>query len=328
MQATEDEKTGAFARALQSAMVQGGWTLGRLAAASRQAPSPVSAPTLRSWLSGSTEPSRRASFEAVRELEIILGLGSGLLQRHLESAARPQLRSGIGPLSGADLDALMDLRREWGHDSAVAADRIFLGADLHLGADGTGDLVHTLVARAVHDGAQRVMLVVDLECRADAVQGEGNAQGSGDPQGAGFAGGAAEPFDPELFRAEGVAITRAVRARGGLAAIELTFPRPLEAAEPCFATFSIPVRAADPAHGTLHVLSFAPTGVLSARVTHDAPTHRFRLRREWARADQQDQFDGKDEFGRPLETTGHCVLSEIDAGLAAVTWERGTPLAF
>lgn len=68
-----------FATALQRAMDERGYSLGRLAKAATERGAKVSAATLSYWLTGQSKPRRKSSLEVLAAIEDILEQGQGSL---------------------------------------------------------------------------------------------------------------------------------------------------------------------------------------------------------------------------------------------------------
>ena len=153
-----------FAAAFAAAVREKDVTLSHLHRRLAELATPVSIATLSYWRSGRSEPERRASLDAVRVLEEVLGLEPGDLSDRLRPARRPgplPREASVEAIVEADGDAataaLAAVGFKTAHDEFVD-DRVFFTLDL----DGEGRarrLRVTMAWRAIVEGARRAALV-------------------------------------------------------------------------------------------------------------------------------------------------------------------------
>lgn len=292
--------TGPFCRALCEAMDAACMTASALATATRLAGTPVSAPTLRTWMAGTAWPSRRATVRAVETIETLLHLAPGALVALLRPIGCPTaLPRGDAVL----FTRLGELRREWGLPATDAVESLLVTSHLDLTDPRAGRLEHTIVGTSRRAGARRFPVVLDGIVLAAEADG-------------------ATALRDALEVAGGRAL-RAALVPDGLAVVEVELERPHEAGDTVHVGLAAAAAPAECA-ATLRAVALARCVAIAAQISPpaDAPAG-------WATPRTDALGAAADSDGQRRPSTAPTVQHvEIDMapGIASITWEAGEPV--
>ena len=148
-----------FADALDKAMRDAGYSASRLAAEATELGTPITAPALRTWVSGRSVPSRANSLDALDNIEKLLGTGSGMLRRYL-AANSPTFTTGNDEWQEV-IEALQSVYESWQlpfNDGVVMA--LAFASLTHTIPDGS-TVRYLLEIEATYDGVARFVHVID-----------------------------------------------------------------------------------------------------------------------------------------------------------------------
>lgn len=146
-----------FAEALAAAIEAKGISLGILSRSATERGAKVSTATLSYWLSGKTQPRRRASLQVVSVIEELCGVPAGSLVQHLDigESSWKVNRPAAAQFAPSHPD-INRIRESWGHDEQDGLDRMVVLARIEFLQLHTV-LSYRMVLRANRDGADRFL---------------------------------------------------------------------------------------------------------------------------------------------------------------------------
>lgn len=298
-----DETPGisSFSRALRGHIEDAGCSFRSLAEDVSSRGTAVSAPTLRSWASGKSQPTRAKSMDVLANLEAALGVGPGMLQRYLEDAVDPDRITDVPNLERITA-AADETRRAWGFPAMMGVTRDLTIATLTLDSPTDGWVQYRTVLRAIHGGVDRVLVAVDAM---------------------GWEGDSINEHSAILHGAE---FGRSRSIGDGICLTELHLPRELAAGEVSVIDLSYAIPQKPRSEGMFRAVCLVPTTRLIAKVT--SPPRGLPLM--FSR--RSESVDGEGPEDRHLDShirggSMDCTISFATAGLATIEWSRNNDAA-
>lgn len=294
-QTPQAQDTG-FAGTLSQAIAARGLSFRALAEEMTLRGAPITAPTLRSWASAASLPTRRSSIALIDTLESVLGIGTGMLHRHLYQWNVPEHRSVAPTIAslGADIGELV---REWGLAQPVGYLRDIVVTTVQLENEHEGQVSQRNVVHAVHDGLDRIIVALD-------------AMGLG-----------SDTTLTSLTTVAGASLGREGALRHTMRLVEVILPRPLLAGEVSVIDLQYPVTCTPDDAREFRAVSLVPTMLLSATVSGPSTGALFRFARHIESVEGHVPHTRSTAPALPTASmTG--VVKESEAALVTVSWSR------
>lgn len=285
-----------FADTLSQAIAARGLSFRALAEEMTLRGAPITAPTLRSWASAASLPTRRTSIALIDTLESVLGIGAGMLHRHLYQWDVPEQRSVAPTIAGLGAD-IGELLREWGLAEPVSYLRDIVVTTVQLENEHEGQVSQRNVVRAVHDGLSRIIVSLD-------------AIGLG-----------SDTTLTSRMTVTGARVGREGTIRDTMRLVELILPRPLLAGEVSVIDLQYPVTCTPGDAREFRAVSLLPTMLLSATVSGPHTGDLFRFARRIESVEGHVPHTRSTAPALPTASiTG--VVKESEAALVTVSWSR------